>query len=189
MTTITKLCKSAGTAVLLILLTNATAFAGGEGSMTDFEAAQSKAVKAGKLNPHPRQLASTESKFPSETNQLQAHDINPEKNNYLVLSKKIQQLKPVLLTANELAKEDGGGYGGFYVIICGKTVNEIADNPDFNELLEKAKAQNVKVYVCGISLSKFNINPETLPSNLEITPNGILYGFQLAKAGFITLTI
>ena len=125
----------------------------------------------------------------SGTAQLQAQDINQKKNNYLVLSKNIQQLKPVLLTAKELAKEDGKKYGAFYVIICGKTVNEISGNPDFNEILEKAKAQNVKVFVCGLSLSKFNINPETLPSNLEITPNGILYSFQLAKKGFITLTI
>ncbi|WP_308993953.1 DsrE family protein [Mariniflexile litorale] len=123
------------------------------------------------------------------TSQLQAQHINPKKNNYLVLSKNIQQLKPVLLTANELAKEDGKKYGAFYVIICGKTVNDISDNPDFNALLEKAKAQKVNVFVCGISLSKFNINSETLPSNLEITPNGILYGFQLTKKGFITLTI
>ncbi|WP_445721763.1 DsrE family protein [Flavobacterium sp.] len=123
------------------------------------------------------------------TSLLQAQNINPKKNNYLVLSKNIQQLKPVLLTVNQLAKEDGKKYGEFYVIICGKTVNDISDNSDFNVLLEKAKAQNVKVFVCGISLSKFNINPETLPSNLEITPNGILYSFQLTKKGFITLTI
>lgn len=123
------------------------------------------------------------------TPQLQAQDINLKKNNYLALSKNIQQLKPVLLTANELAKEDRKKHGAFYVIICGKTVNDISDNPDFNVLLKKAKVQNIKVFVCGISLSKFNINPEALPSNLEITPNGILYGFQLIKKGFITLTI
>ncbi|CDF79303.1 sulfur relay, DsrE/F-like protein [Formosa agariphila KMM 3901] len=123
------------------------------------------------------------------TSQLQAQDINSKKNNYVVLSKNIQQLKPVLLTANELAKEDGKNYGAFYVIICGKTENDISNNSDFNALLEEAKAQKVNVFVCGISLSKFNINPESLPSNLEITPNGILYGFQLKKKGFITLTI
>lgn len=123
------------------------------------------------------------------TPRLQAQGISPKMNNYLVLSKNIKQLKPVLLTANELAKEDGKKHGAFYVIICGKTVNDISDNSDFNKFLKKAKAQNVKVFVCGISLSKFNIDPETLPSNLEITPNGILFGFQLLKQGFITLTI
>lgn len=123
------------------------------------------------------------------SSQLEAQDIKSNKNNYLVLSKNIQQLKPVLLTANELEKEDGKKHGVFYVIICGKTVKDIVDNLDFNKLLEKAKKQNIRVFACGISLSKFNINPETLPSHIEIAPNGILYGFQLAKKGFITLTI
>ncbi|QRM90364.1 sulfur reduction protein DsrE [Lacinutrix sp. WUR7] len=123
------------------------------------------------------------------TIQLQAQNFNPQKNNYLVLSKNIKQLQPVLLTANALAKEDGKKYGEFYVIICGKTVHAIADNSDFKILLEKAKPQNVKVFVCGISLNKFNIAPSTMPANLKITPNGILYGFQLTKQGFNTLTI
>jgi thioredoxin-related protein len=48
MTIIKKLCKSAGAAVLVILLTNATAFAGGEGWMTDFEAAKAQAAEKGK---------------------------------------------------------------------------------------------------------------------------------------------
>jgi len=121
--------------------------------------------------------------------QLQAQEFNPKKNNYLVLSKNIKQLDPVLLTARDLAKEDGKKYGNFYVVICGKTVNDIANNSGFNKLLEKANAQNIKVFVCGISLQKFNINPSQLPSTLEITGNGILYGFQLTKKGFITLTI
>lgn len=121
--------------------------------------------------------------------QSQAQNINSKKNNYLVLSKNIQQLNPVLLTADELAKEDGKKHGAFYIIICGKTVVDIADNPDFIELVKKAKTQNVSVFVCGISLSKFNVNPDALPSNVEITPNGILYAFQLAKKGFISLTI
>ncbi|RNL93378.1 sulfur reduction protein DsrE [Sinomicrobium pectinilyticum] len=123
------------------------------------------------------------------TTRLQAQDFNPKKNNYLILSKNLQQLKPVLLTANELAKEDSEEYGAFYVIICGKTVSGIPDNSDFNALLEDAKAQNVKVFVCAISLNKFNINPDQIPELLEITENGILYGFQLTKKGFITLTI
>lgn len=120
---------------------------------------------------------------------VQAQDFNLEQNNYLVLSKNIQQLKPVLLTANELAKEDGKNYGEFYVIICGKTVKDIQNNSNFKELLKQAKTQNVKVFVCGISLKKFNIDPSKMPNNIAITPNGILYGFQLSKQGFISLTI
>ncbi len=125
----------------------------------------------------------------SGTIQLKAKDFKPEKNNYLILSKNIQQLEPVLLTASELVKEDGEKFGEFYVIICGKAVSDIPDNPEFYKVLEEAKAQNVTVFICGISLKKFNIDPNLLPDNITIVENGILYGLQLAKKGFVTLTI
>ena len=118
-----------------------------------------------------------------------AQNINQKKNNYLVLSKNIQQLKPILLTANELAKEDGKKYGEFYVVICGKTVTKLTNNSDLDEILKKAKAQNVNIFACGLSLKKFNINPDQLPKNITVIDNGILYSFQLKKEGFITLSI
>jgi intracellular sulfur oxidation DsrE/DsrF family protein len=120
---------------------------------------------------------------------VQAQEINPKKNNYLILTKNIKQLSPVLQTAVSLAKEDKNKYGSFYVIICGKTVMDIIGNVEFINLLNQAEIQNVKIFACGISLKKFNINPENMPTNLEVTDNGILYGFQLSKKGFITLTI
>ncbi|MGE5942937.1 MAG: sulfur reduction protein DsrE [Flavobacteriales bacterium] len=122
------------------------------------------------------------------TSPVQAQDFNPKKYHYLVLSQNIEQLKPILLTANALAEADGKKYGDFYVIICGKTVRDMANNSDFNTFLEDAKNQKVKVFVCGLSLKKFNIDPNLLPSNITVD-NGILYGFQLQKKGFLTLTI
>ena len=119
----------------------------------------------------------------------QSQTSQPEKNNYLVLTKKIQQFKPALLTASELAKEDGDNFGEFQFIICGKTVKEIAGNQEFIKLLAQAKQQNVKVVVCGLSLNKFDIDFNDLPDGLEYTKNGIQYSFQLQKQGFYTLTI
>lgn len=120
-----------------------------------------------------------------------AHAQNPSEgiNNYLILSKNIQQLQPAILTAGALAEEDGNHFGEFYIIICGKTVQDIPHNKEFETLLKKAKARDIKVFVCGLSLNKFGVNQDDLPDNLEITKNGILYGFQLSKKGFITLTI
>lgn len=127
--------------------------------------------------------------FFSGKNQLHAQHFNPEKNNYLILSKNIQQLKPILLTAEALKKEDGKDYGDFHVVICGKTVRNITENTKFKELLKKLKEKNVKVFACGISLNKFNIDKNKLPSNLNVVDNGILYALQLTKKKFITLTI
>lgn len=123
------------------------------------------------------------------TKKLQAQNFNTEQNNYVVLSKNIKQLQPIILTAIDLAKKDGEKYGDFQVIICGKTVTDIENNNDFYKLLEEAHKQDIKVFVCGISLNKFNIAKSQMPKHIEVTKNGILYGFQLAKKGFFTLTI
>ncbi|WP_025761456.1 DsrE family protein [Dyadobacter tibetensis] len=120
---------------------------------------------------------------------LQAHPKEPKKNNYLVISKNINQLAPVLLTSTALAREDGDKYGKFYMVICGKTVSDIPGNMQFNKLMEEAAEQNVQVFICGISLKAFQISPDQLPKQVKITDNGILYGFQLTKKGFITITI
>jgi intracellular sulfur oxidation DsrE/DsrF family protein len=120
---------------------------------------------------------------------LHAQDIPPELNNYLVLSKNIKQLKPVLLTAQELAIEDGEQFGEFQLIICGKTVTDIPNNSEFTELLAQAKLQNVKVVACGLSLKKFKVNQDQLPSQMSVVKNGILHSFQLKKKGYFTLTI
>lgn len=123
------------------------------------------------------------------TSSMHAQDFNPRKRNYLILSQQLQQLKPILLTAHELGKEDGKKHGDFYVILCGKTVSDIPGDAAFYRLLEEAKNQKVTIFVCGLSLKKFNIDPAELPKGLQIIENGILYGFQLSKKGFITLSI
>ena len=118
-----------------------------------------------------------------------AQEFNPNKNNYLVFTKNTQQLKPVLITANELSVEDGNQYGEFHIVICGETVTDIVNNSAFNELLLHARNQNVKVFACGLSLDQFNVSPDQLPEDIDTIPNGILYGLQLTREGFITLTI
>lgn len=123
------------------------------------------------------------------TMQVSAQSFNHNKNNYLVLTKNTQQLKSILLTAEDLAKEDGKKYGEFQIIICGKTVIDFTDSSSLKEILANTKAQNVKINACGISLKKFNIDPILLPPSITVVENGILYSFQLKKKGFITLSI
>jgi len=123
------------------------------------------------------------------TPQLKAQNQTGEQQNYVVLSKNIKQLKPILMTADSLAEEDGETYGEFQVVLCGKTVQDIKNNADFKLLLKQAELQNVTVTVCGLSLNAFEVDQKQLPEHLEVVENGILYGFQLKKKGFISLTI
>lgn len=123
------------------------------------------------------------------TFQTQAQDFNPKKNNYLALSKNIQQLAPVILTAEALKEEDGKKYGKFFMVVYGKTVEDIPNNETFANLLKKAKALNIEVFVCKLALNKFKVNLDELPGDLKFTDNGFLYGYQLQKKGFITLSL
>ena len=53
--------------------------------------------------------------------------------NYTVLTRDIQQLKPIILAAKDLASEDGNQFGAFKVVICGKTITDLtqlAVNPN-----------------------------------------------------------
>lgn len=120
---------------------------------------------------------------------LNAQNFNSEKNNYLVLSKNIQQLKPILITANALAEEDPKMHGKFYILLCGKTVEDIPDNSEFKTLLKTINSEHTTVFVCGLSLQKFKVSLNNLPQEVEVVDNGILYAFQLKKQGFISLTI
>ncbi|MEQ9007013.1 MAG: sulfur reduction protein DsrE, partial [Ekhidna sp.] len=79
--------------------------------------------------------------------------IQDAKDNYLVISKNIQQLKPIILTAQDLEKNGGQSFGEFHFLICGKTVKDIGGNEAFRELLGKARKQRIQVLVCGLSLS------------------------------------
>ena len=112
-----------------------------------------------------------------------------EKNKYAVLSKKIQQLPAILQTATALENEDSELFGEFQVIFCGKTLLNIPQNQEFIALLKTAKKQGVKIFACGISLTKFNLSKKDVPPGLPITENGILHAFQLQKQGFLTLSI
>jgi len=112
-----------------------------------------------------------------------------QKNNYVVLTKKVPQLKPITLTAEALQAQDKENYGEFQVIICGQTVKDLTDKDDMKPFLEAAQKANVKIVVCGFSMKKFGVKAEDLPKELEVVPNGILYDFELQKKGYLSIEL
>lgn len=112
---------------------------------------------------------------------------NTESHKYVVLTKKIPQLKPILLTAEDLQKEDRNNFGDFQVIICGKTVTELTDREKLETFIKKAKELNVTINACGFSLKKFGVDETQLPKDIKVVKNGILYDLQLQKKGYYSL--
>lgn len=118
-----------------------------------------------------------------------AQDHNPEKNNYVVLTKKIPQLQPILITAEELQAEDGHHFGDFQVIVCGQTVKGLTDKEQMQKFIQRAEKANVVLKACGFSLKKFGVDPKAIPSEMEVVENGILYDFQLQKKGYFSIEL
>ncbi|MGO1728314.1 MAG: DsrE family protein [Flavobacteriaceae bacterium] len=112
-----------------------------------------------------------------------------EKQNYVVLTRQIPQLKPIIFAAQDLAEEDGANFGEYHVVVCGKTIEGITDHQKMNEYLTLAKKHNVKLFACGFSMQKFGVEPSQLPKGVDVVKNGILYNFQLQKKGFKSITL
>ncbi|TYC14213.1 sulfur reduction protein DsrE [Bizionia gelidisalsuginis] len=116
-----------------------------------------------------------------------AQELNTQ--NYVVLTKKLPQLTPIILTAEALKVEDGRDFGSFKVIICGKDIGEITTNENMEDYIKRAEAARVELIACGFSLQKFKIDTAKVPKAMKIVENGILYNFQLQKHGYKSISL
>ncbi|MEQ5791963.1 sulfur reduction protein DsrE [Muricauda sp. NFXS6] len=114
---------------------------------------------------------------------------NKDQNNYIVLTRKIPQLKAILLAADQLATNDGAQFGEFHVVICGETVKGLTDIAQMQPFLDLAKSEKIKLLACGFSLKKFGVDATKLPKEMGVVANGILYNFNLQKDGFLSITL
>ena len=120
---------------------------------------------------------------------IQAQQSAEDLNNYVVLTKKIPQLQPILITAEELKAEDGEKFGNFEVIVCGETVKGITEKEELQKYLDRAEKTGVKIKACGFSLKKFGVDPNKIPEAMEIVENGILYNFRLQKKEYFSIEL
>jgi len=120
---------------------------------------------------------------------LKAQQLNSSTNNYVVLTKKVAQLQPIILTAEALKAEEGDAFGDFQVIICGKEIGDITDSEKMDKFIKKAKKAGVQLVACGFSLNKFKIDKTKVPKEMITVENGILHNFQLQKKGYKSLSL
>nr|WP_299205034.1 DsrE family protein [uncultured Brumimicrobium sp.] len=111
-------------------------------------------------------------------------NIDTSKKNYIVLTKKVQQLKPITLAAEEMKTEDDSEYGEFHVVFCGKDIPQLTDEKRMQPYLEMLEKGGVKLIACGFSLKKFGVDPDELPKGIDVVDNGIAYSLKLKKLGF-----
>src|SRR5690554_5762588 len=108
---------------------------------------------------------------------------------YVVLTRNIQQLKPILMAAEDLSKENGKQFGEFYVIVCGQAVKDLADPETMENYTKDAHRIGVHLMGCGFSLDRFEIKEEKLPEGIKVVENGIQFNLELQKRGYISLSL
>ncbi|MCZ4319052.1 sulfur reduction protein DsrE [Aequorivita viscosa] len=112
-----------------------------------------------------------------------------ETQNYVVLTKKAPQLKPILLAAKSLAKEDGQNFGEFEIIFCGKNIGDLTNVENLKPHIEAAEAIGANIIACGFSLKKFHVDASKLPKEIKVVDNGILHNLHLQKKGYLSLEL
>ncbi len=123
------------------------------------------------------------------TTNLKAQQMPNDINNYVVLTKNVAQLQPIILTAEALKAEEGKAFGDFQVVICGKGIGDITDVEKMKDFVEKAEKAGVQLVACGFSLNKFKVDKTKIPKDIKTVENGILYNFQLQKKGYKSLSL
>lgn len=109
--------------------------------------------------------------------------------NYVVMTKKVDQLEPILLAATHLIKEDERQFGSFEVIVCGADIVSLTDEKKMEKFLKRADEYKVQILACGFSLKKFEVDPDKIPANIKIVENGILHNIELQKKGYLSLEL
>ena len=109
--------------------------------------------------------------------------------NYVVLTRNVQQLKPIILAAEELAVQDGDKFGDYQVVVCGKAVQDLSNEEIMVNFIKSAEKAGVTINACGFSLKKFGVDKKTLPEPLKVVENGILYNFELQKKGYLSIEL
>ncbi len=110
-------------------------------------------------------------------------------NNYFILNRNVEQLKAVGKAAADLAVADSTTYGTFKVVVCGKSVQDLLDEEKMADAVAILQASGVEMYACGLSLKKFGVDPASLPEFYQVVPNGLVFGFELQKEGYYSITL
>lgn len=108
---------------------------------------------------------------------------------YALLVSAEDHVKMASKTAKSLFTDVKYNASAFEVIICGKAVETLRGDAEWNKIFEEGKALGIVYKACGISLEKFKIDEKSIPKEVEVVPNGILRMYDLIEEGYITVEL
>lgn len=75
----------------------------------------------------------------------------------------------------------------FEIVIAGILAKEIIENQELIKIIDRAEKAGAQLVICEYALDILKVDKSKLDKRISITPNALLYMFELKDKGFNTL--
>ncbi|QBQ41785.1 hypothetical protein E2P86_11725 [Sphingobacterium psychroaquaticum] len=75
----------------------------------------------------------------------------------------------------------------FEIVIVGMLAKEIVENKELLELIDRAEKSGAHLVICEYALDILKVDKSKLDKRITITPNALIYMFELNDKGYNTL--
>lgn len=115
-----------------------------------------------------------------------AHHGDPMEGNRAALGvREPHHLDVAVLTAHQvLAGEQDYRADHFAIIACGPAVERLAEDEEIAEKIGELPEDSVDINACGLTVDRFDIDPDEFPQGVDVVPNGIVELMKLESKGY-----
>lgn len=75
----------------------------------------------------------------------------------------------------------------FEIVIVGILAKEIVENKELIKIIDRAEKSDAKLVICEYALDVLKVDKSKLDKRISITPNALVYMFELNDKGYNTL--
>jgi intracellular sulfur oxidation DsrE/DsrF family protein len=71
------------------------------------------------------------------------------------------------------------------IIVCDQAVTALSDGPQLSASINAARNRGIRVHACGLSLGHYGVPATSLPSGVDVVPNGVIEALRLQSLGYL----
>lgn len=75
----------------------------------------------------------------------------------------------------------------FEIVIVGLLAKEIVENKELIKIIDRSEKSGAKLVICEYALDILKVDKSKLDKRISITPNALIYMFELNDQGYNTL--
>lgn len=120
-----------------------------------------------------------------------AHQLDPMEANSAALGvRQPHHLDVAALTAEQVLEGDHGYRADrFAIVACGPAVERLAEDDEIADTIANLPDDTVDISVCGLTVDRFDIDPDDFPDRVKVVPNGLVELMRLEAKGYETVEL